>query len=335
MDILDFKNDAPEKYWSPTGGTSAMLKDIFARPQNYKDYLVGIKKDGYWSRVFVNGDNSLVQSRTVSRTTRTYGDNTEKVPHILEELNALFPNSVFLGEMAFPEDNATSKEVTSILGCKPPKAIERQKTKPLHFYIFDCLVLCGEDLSKIAYGARINALKTKTEGKFVHFLLPCGMDKFEEVYTDIMSKGGEGVVLHLKSRLYQPGKRPARQSIKIKKATETLTLKVKRTVAAKKLYEGSEIINWQYWEKLDGEKVKGSYYGSNFIAVTKPYFYGWVSGVVVDNNGVEVSVTSGMTDELRERCATELPDTVDVSAMEITSDGSLRHPYLTGATFTA
>ena len=94
-------------------------------------------------------------------------------------------------------------------------------------------------------------------------------------------------------------------------------------IAPKENYEGTEIDTWKFWK--DGKPV------------TKPYYYGWANGVVVDNGKTWVRVTSGLTDDDRAWLATEEAETAIanrqlfavVSAMEVDKEsGSLRHPRL-------
>ena len=67
--------------------------------------------------------------------------------------------------------------------------------------------------------------------------------------------------------------------------------------------------------------------------VTKPYYFGWKNGVIVEYEGRTVKVTSGMTDYYRELFASkemaELLEKgelfVEITGMELTSD-SIRHP---------
>ena len=106
---------------------------------------------------------------------------------------------------------------------------------------------------------------------------------------------------------------------------DEVELKVLSTIEPNKNYEGDYLENWKYFDE-EGHPV------------TKPYYMGWKNGVIVDFNGVEVKVTSGLTDEDRAWLATdeaqELIASGDlyarVKAMDINSQKSLRHAYING-----
>lgn len=139
---------------------------------------------------------------------------------------------------------------------------------------------------------------------------------------EIIAAGGEGLVIQLKSNPYMPGTRSAWKTLKMKQTLPHMDLKVLKVIEPNKIYEGDNPDTWQY--KIDG------------VAVTKPYAMGWKNGVVVDFNGVEVSVTSGLTDEDREWLASSQAATMisngelfaEVKAMSVNDLGSLRHPAL-------
>ena len=87
------------------------------------------------------------------------------------------------------------------------------------------------------------------------------------------------------------------------------------------LYEGKELENWEYC--------------INGTAVTKPYYYNWKNGVIINHNGNKVRVTSRLTDDDREWLTTnEATAAIKenrlyavVSGMEVSST-SIRHPRL-------
>ena len=103
---------------------------------------------------------------------------------------------------------------------------------------------------------------------------------------------------------------------------EELELPVVAAIEPNREYEGKELDNWKYYV--------------NDQPVTKPFYMGWKNGVVVNNGGTLVRVASGLTDADREWLATDEARVLiannqlfaTVSAMEVTPDGSLRHPRL-------
>ena len=55
----------------------------------------------------------------------------------------------------------------------------------------------------------------------------------------------------------------------------------------------------------------------NLTPVTKPYYFGWKNGVIVNYKGNEIRVTSGLTDQVREYLATD-------EAKTLLADGNMR-----------
>lgn len=288
------------------------------------NYIATMKSDGEWCRIIVGDEGKVVaQSRNISKVTGEYGDKTELIPHIIEEAKKLPAGTVLLGELCFPNITSTARDVGSILRCKAPKAIERQKEHKLIYRVFDCLACDGEDLGNQPYGVRfVMAQQLVAENSFayIEFCKFTG-ERFEDFLASILGMGGEGIVIHSKDYIYAPGQRPAWKTLKVKKTTGEIECRVIARIKPNKLYEGKDEENWEF--KIDG------------VAVTKPYYYNWYNGVVVVHNGNYVKVTSGLTDDDREWLTTEeATDAIDqnklyavVSGMEITED-SIRHPRL-------
>lgn len=351
MKFNDIYTSEPMKYYAPTAANRIDL-DVLSNPKNYIDYIATTKYDGEWCRVIVDEDHNVkIQSRTISKVTGEYGDKTELVPHLVEVLKNLPKNTVLLGELCFEDITKTSKDVGTILRCKAPKAIERQIKTPLVLKVFDCLFYHNMSLMETQYNERLNySTKAVTElnNELVkHTEVFSDMLNINEIVTNIWSKGGEGVVLVRKDMLYQPGKRPARQSIKLKKSLGEFEVKVIGTLEPKVAYAGQEIETWEYWINPDNNSryTKRNYYkesieeeaGMFYAAVTKPFYYGWKNGITIDCNGTAVDVSSGLTDADREWLATSDAQTkiangelyAVITGMEIQSDsGSIRHPSL-------
>lgn len=360
MEFKDFYTMSPQKYYDCGGDYKKQnAQDMISNKDNL--YLATQKNDGEWCRAIIDFDGKVtLQSRTISKVTGTYGDKTLHVPHLVEELKC-FPNgTVFLGELCFDDITKTSKDVGTILRCLPPKAVQRQNgdNSKLVFKAFDCLSYNEFIRADQGYADRFNTLKnaieytTETFGlkyiKTTNFTL----HNFEDFLQEILAQGGEGIVIHRKDYIYSPGSRTAWKTLKVKKIVEELELQVVDTIDPNKLHEGVNPTDtsWKYWEledKVAGEKHLLSNYPCSddyfpcdhmkLTAVTKPYALGWKNGVIVDNNGTKVRVTSGLTDEDREWLATNEAQQLikdgklfaQVTAMEVVADsGSLRHPRL-------
>ena len=324
FDYKYFYNMAPMKYFDAGANINGEKAEAMITNKD-NNYIATMKYDGEWCRIIIDGERTVAQSRNISKVTGEYGDKTLLIPHIIEEVKKLPNGTVLLGELCFMEWNLTARDVGTILRCKPEKAIERQKNHTLFYRVFDCLSWGGTDLMKEQYSYRFKILQDQIENGNYNLVWTqmCWytFDNFENFLADILAMGGEGIVIHSKDYLYAPGQRPAWKTLKIKKTTGEIECRVIDIIEPNKLYEGKELETWEYF--IDD------------IAVTKPYYYGWKNGVMIEHNGNKVRVTSGLTDDDREWLASdEAQKAIDnnklyavVSGMEITPD-SIRHPRL-------
>lgn len=313
-----FKNMKPMKYYENDWKLPKAQEMI----QNKNEQFFAMRKyDGEWCRAIIMEDGVLLQSRSVSKVTGTYGDKTLHVPHIVEELKTFFsPGTVLLGELAFNDWESTSRETASILRSLPPKAVERQKDKKLYFFVFDVLARNGESFMEKPFSERLKLYPEFSGRKYISLPMnDSGPNADFMWFADFMwSKGGEGIMIVRRDMMYEPGSRRAWQTLKLKKKLGDLEVDIIDTIEPNKLYEGNDP-NWEYFE--DG------------VAVTKPYFNGWKSGVVVKYEGRIINVASGLTDKERAWLSTtEAKKLIDskmlkgvISGMELTED-SIRHP---------
>lgn len=330
------------------------------------EYMASMKNDGCWSMcIHYSKGHNLIRSRSISKVTGVYGDYTEKVPHLVAEMDTWPDKTVVLAELCFDELGTNANTVGTILRCLPAKAIERQKDKPLVGKVFDILMYDGQDLTQLGYekrivdwAAKVSVRYNNDEGNPYYFkrttLFLGGID-FQEAADEIISAGGEGVVIQRKDNPYMPGTRTAWKTLKLKQSLPEMELKVLETLEPNKRYEGDCIDTWPYWEIFSGqnsedpdtgeleaiydlEKV-GPEIDRNTIPgepVTKPYFFHWKNGIRVEYNGTTTDVTSGLTDEDREWLATpEAQEMIRngelyavVKAMQTNDLGRLRHPYV-------
>jgi ATP-dependent DNA ligase len=290
----------------------------------------------------------------------------------MEVLNHLPEGTILVGEIYYP--GKRSKDVTPIMGSLPEKAIERQNGEYglLHYYIHDILRYRNTDL--ISYGAsiRYNILKAVYNKLFslekVDFIeLAERVDEnIQEFVADALARGEEGAVLKKKTAPYTPGKRPAWDTIKIKK-TDTCdavcmgfsdpTKYYNGKLDVGPNYTGKDAKEWPYWvieqrdsifpedSKIVSEKtvpigqteiIRSPLYGT--VPVTKAYYHGWKTSMDVgayDDNGTLVkigSVSSGLNEDIQ-RIAGSNPElyigeVVELAGMEKNhEDKTLRHFY--------
>lgn len=311
-------------------------------PKNYEDMLkntpiIGtIKKDGYWSQLVKDENEVHLYSRTVSKKTGYYSDNIDKVPHIKDwAMNELPNGTCIIGEVYYP--NGTSKNVTSVLGALPEKAIECQKGEygKIHFYMHDILAYNGEDyvMNNMTYDYRYSNLCEHID--IATPLIPelevarCYDNAYldlNKVTIDKLAAGEEGMVFRVENGLYAPGKRQPKVMFKIKQAQNDIDFVITEVLPPEYLYTGKESETWGYKDK-EGNLI------------TKAAYYGWAGALrlgAYDNAGNLVSigrVSSGITDNLKADLAAN-PDkyigtVVEVNCMSLDKGNkTMRHCYL-------
>lgn len=336
------------------------------------EYFAQLKKDGYWYMFERTENHSYLFSRNKSVDTGVLTEKGANVPHIMEIMNHLPQNTIIIGEIYYP--GKRSKDVTPIMGSLPEKAVERQSGEfgPLHYYIHDMLRYNGKDL--ISYGASVRydllkkvyekyLLDRYTVNDEIIIELAARVDEnIQEFVADALANGEEGAVLKKKTAPYTPGKRPAWDTLKIKK-TDTCDAICMGFCSPTAEYTGKEIETWPYWCCLMGQKNEDAeadgdnfkwcrmpiqtcyeFYKENpeiWRPVTKAYYYGWVTSMRIgayDDNGqiVEIgTVSSGLTEELEANAAEEpwkyLGKVVKLAGMEKDREAkTLRHFYFKG-----
>lgn len=278
-------------------------------------WFAQLKKDGalYMYVKGLNGENYLF-GRTVSKKTGLLTEKSANVPHIIEAFHDIPNGTIILGEIYYP--GKTSKDVTSIMGCLPQKAIERQNKDygPIHYYIYDCLGYNGTSLLKYDNWIRYQVLqaiwkKNIVIGSVIPWTVELAAAVDTEIYQSIgkaLAAGEEGMVVKKKTALYEPGKRP--QTMLKAKQVDNIDAVIIGFKDPEVLYKGKEIENWQYWVDEFGNPVPvGFHYGNpRFEPVTKHHYYDWKNAIEIgayDSNGQLKSIgtiASGLTDFMRE-----------------------------------
>lgn len=298
-------------------GTDAQLKAT-----DDGTWFAQLKKDGalYMYVKGANGENYLF-GRTKSKVTGLLTEKSANVPHIIEVFNDIPYSTILLGEIYYP--GKTSKDVTSIMGCLPEKAYNRQFKEgygPIHYYVYDCLEYNGISLLPYDNWSRYEVTKAIFKkhiipNSVIPFTVELAESTEEEIYSNIgkaLAAGEEGMVVKKKNGFYQPGKRPATM-LKAKQVdfVDVVIIGFKDPV---KEYTGKEIETWQFWEDTESNKIWSTpaflytpdYKEKGLMPVTKHYYYGWKNAIEIgayDKEGNLKSIgtiASGLTDFMRE-----------------------------------
>lgn len=340
----------PMKYYDKADDSSLsanLLTKKYAMIDNFNnEYIASQKWDGEWTMFIKDAGRVLIRSRSLSKVTGAYGDKTAHLPHLIEEMENWPDGTVVLGEVCWGTLGTVSTDVGTILRCLPAKAIERQKNAPLVVKMFDILCVDGNNIMSYGYGQRVDELYKffgRVGGNYFT-LTTFFFEKFQEEADNIIRAKGEGVVIQRKDYPYEPGKRSAWKTLKLKQRLEDMTLKVVAAKNPTKEYQGKDADGWEYWEGVDkytGEvhKFNGPRPQNNGIIwspVSKAYYFGWKMGITCNFNGVLIDASSGLTDEDREWLASEEAMQAiehgqlyaEIRSMMVASLGGLRHPVI-------
>ena len=351
IDGIDFHNLEAQKYWAPTASWSDERKKQEVTSMIFSgDYVGARKMDGAFYKFVKDEDGNM---ELLGRSKSVSGDYLNKidwVPHLKPFFDDLPNGTCLLGEIYFP-NNEGSNNVTTIMGCLKDKAIARQeKGEKLHYYIFDVLAYDRVSLLKEKIETRADFLRTD-----YHRQMNYGYIDWANYYEgetlwnqlqSILASGGEGIVITKKGTCYQPGKRVARQTCKVKRELEeSIDAVILDANAPTRDYTGKEIETWQYWEDIKtGEKLKGEFYRDYDLngspePVTKNYFYGWAGSIVIGLYNIEtgkynpIGSLSGLTEEVLSNWKDYRGKVVEVTGMQIFRDengkfSGIRHPKL-------
>ena len=343
IDGIDFHNLESQKYWAPPSSWSDEKKQQKTRERIFEggDYWLGaVKKDGAFYKFIKDEDGNM---ELLSRSKGVGGDYAEKiawVPQLHEFFESLPNGTCLLGELYFP-NNEGSNKVTTIMGCLVDKAIARQASgEELHYYVFDILAHEGQSLLNQCAAQRFELLKYYNREFYGECVEYANYKTGEELWTELqttLANGGEGIVMTRAASVYQPGKRPSKDCQKVKKELlDTIDcFFTGRATAPTMEYTGKEISTWKYWKNMHTDALlEGLYFeeyqkGAPLLPVTKPYFHNWAGsleiGVFKGNEIVPIGFLSGLTEEIKANVKGYSMYPIEVSAMQLTEDGALRH----------
>lgn len=371
IDNYNFAELDCQKYWQPPSTWSRDKTKQETINRIFSGQWLGARKVDGALYVFLKDEDGNITLRGRSKAVSgEYLDKWDHLPH-LHTWGATLPKGCcFLGEVYWPGKEG-SKNTTSIMNCLTPKAIERQSKEEnkLHYYIFDVLAYDGKSWLKKTAKERFSGIvdcmnSTDRTSSWWHYIEGAHYETGKELWDllqNLLVKGYEGIVITQENALYEPGKRPSKTTMKIKKELkQTLDcFFTGKATPPSKDYQGKEIENWQYWVDQDTDErlpVGNHYYeafmeGKRYIPVTKPYYLHyagsleiglvkpadgrcritpdseWVDGL----NIVPIGYLSGLTDEIKMNYKDYAGRVIEVGAMEITPDtGGLRHAKMLG-----
>ena len=361
IDGYDFGEMEAQKYYCPPSTWSDEKKKDNARMKIFSgDFLGAEKKDGYFAKLIKDEDGNIILYSRSRGVNGKFADKHEWVPHLNPFFDALPNGTCLLGELYLPSQPG-SKNITTIMGCLKDKAVSRQeKGEKLHFYVFDCLAKYGKSLMDKPFKYRVECLK---EGKsdsceYVTNATYVSGKELWSLLQEVLGRGDEGIVITHVDGLYEPGKRPSKTTLKIKKELQQ-TIDCFFTgvgSAPTHIYTGKEIEGWQYWENsMTGDKINGQMYkeykaGCPIVPVTKGYYHGWcgsmeiavlskcptaktkINGVAYDGYAIyPIGWLSGLPDEMKANPKKYAFKPIEVTAMEWDAwNHTLRHGKMVG-----
>ncbi len=366
IDGYNFGEMEAMKYWAPPASWTDTKKRDNAHSRIYSGEWYGAeKKDGYFAKLIKDEEGNIILYSRSRGVNGKFADKHEWVPHLNDFFEALPNGSCLLGELYFPS-NPGSRNVTTIMGCLKEKATDRQnKGEKLHFYVFDVLAWDGHQgitwkpaNERFWLVEKMDSMPAFENCKYVSFAhYKTGKDLWI-MLQEVLDRGDEGIVITHKDGKYEPGKRPSKTTLKIKKELKQTIdcFFTGRGSAPTRLYTGKEIETWQMWEDLlTGELKQGDFYkdykeGANIEPVTKGYFHKWygsleiavlrhkvgsrckIRGEVYEDTEVfPIGWLSGVTDEMKADPNKIAFQPIEVNAMEY--DGinhTLRHGKMVG-----
>lgn len=350
IDSVNFHELEPQRYWTPPASWDDNRKKTEVQNAIFSgDYIGARKMDGAFYKFVKDEDGNM---ELLGRSKSVSGDYLNKLDWV-PQLHSFFDNlpngTCLIGEIYFP-NNEGSNHVTTIMGCLKERAVARQESgERLHYYIFDVLAFAQNSWYKSNIEDRVALLNEISNGwssEFVEFAKYYEGAELWEQLQSILAAGGEGIVITKKGTCYQPGKRPARQTFKVKKELqETLDVVILGANPPTRLYTGKEIMSWRLWEDLrTGEKLEGALYkrysdGDPIEPVTKTYWNGWAGSFIIGlydlNNKkyIPIGSLSGLTEEMLQNWKSYEGKVAEISGMQLMRDNNgkftgIRHPRL-------
>ena len=354
IDNIDFFNLTVQKYYAPPNSWDTDKKKDLAIQRVFSGQWLGsLKRDGALYKFTKDEDGNMYLTGRSKSVSGEYLDKIRWVPHLQNFFDELPPGTCFIGELYLPS-NEQAKSTTSIMNCLREKAIKRQETEPLKYYIFDVLAWDNMSWLNIPAEERFEALDGFSRAYPFEHVEWAKYYRGKELWDklqDYLSNGNEGIVITDGQSLYQPGKRPSKQCMKIKKELqETIDCIVIGANPPSKLSGTKEPETWEYWyDERDNTKITAQEYwdknhelasvayadGEPIYPVTKAWFYNWAGSLKLglyneDGKIIQIGDLSGITEDIKEHWKNYVNTVVEITCMEIMDNAQggkgLRHP---------
>ena len=234
--------------------TDDKQEEAFNNSNNY----VEEKFDGTRALVYFFKDYARVFSRRVSKKTGFYVENTDSVPQI-RDIKTNLCDTILDGEMFIPSQGFQVS--SAVMNCKYDKAIERQEELGFQvFHAFDILFYKGIDLRDKPLRLRKVYLRIAIAEISSPYIVcvdyfTCKGVESKQYYLDIVSRGGEGVIIKPKDGLYLHKRGWEYSKIKSFLTREMILLGFTEPTRE---YSGKAPKDWEYYE--DDTPVTRHYY---------------------------------------------------------------------------
>lgn len=197
-----------------------------------ENYVAQEKLDGARYIVHYDLDGRVrIYSRQISKKTGEPVLKTEQLAHIAAEAIENLPRGTVLDGEVVALGLSSSNLVTKVTGSKPERALEVQEQHGfLRYRAFDILAYGGKVLTELPYMspscseesrsqyiANIFAPDANYKGEYIRPLtVECSETYKRKLYADVISKGGEGIILKDVRATYHQGDRH-KSWVKVKK----------------------------------------------------------------------------------------------------------------------
>lgn len=331
----DFLNMPAQKYYSYPKSKD----DEFKRQDSTDKILSGewlgaTKKDGFFCKAIKDNDGNVVMTSRAPGVDGSWPNHCPVLPQFKDFWDAVPNGTCILCELYFP-DNPGSNNVTTVLGCLPAKALERQKDSPLYMYVFDMLAYNGTLMMSMPAVERFASLSSLPITDYVsvaHYL--CGQELYEAIQK-WLEDGEEGAVITKGSALYVPGKRPS-HTLKIKQhLSDSIDCFFTGTSTMGALfYNGKDLEHWHYFVDREGKKYLDPTYRDGLFAITKDFYYNRPASfqvAVLDENGNDypIGYISNLPEDMKDNIKDYYRRPISITAMSMYKDDdhiAFRHP---------